>query len=100
MIRRPPRSTLFPYTTLFRSSSLQRLVVIELASAGGLLAILGVGSWLILPRGLRPLEHMATSARSLAGRKSTRVKSSHGYISDAGFCLQKKKTVSYTIHRR
>ena len=48
-------------------SSLQRLVVIELAAAGGLLAILGVGSWLILRRGLRPLEHMATSARSIAG---------------------------------
>src|SRR2546429_6601786 len=84
MIRRPPRSTLFPYTTLFRS---QRRV------APGVLAevhpkpgkeVLGadVGGEL--------LEH----ARALGvgeDRKSTRLNSSHGYISYAVFCLKKKK---------
>src|SRR2546422_3075623 len=74
MIRRPPRSTLFPYTTLFRS--------------------LGVG--LHHP----PPGHAARSRRAqgrpgtveLSGdRKSTRLNSSHGYISYAVFCLKKKK---------
>src|SRR3989304_2600689 len=67
MIRRPPRSTLFPYTTLFRSSANDY-----------------------------PLQHGsligASRARSSAraeDRKSTRLNSSHGYISYAGFCLKK-----------
>ena len=47
------------------TSSLERLVVIELVAAGVLLAVLAVGSWFLLRRGLRPLEHMATSARSI-----------------------------------
>src|SRR2546429_3892693 len=72
MIRRPPRSTLFPYTTLFRS--------------------------------LPPFEHMLRNAvvhgietpeervhRGKPDRKSTRLNSSHGYISYAVFCLKKKK---------
>src|ERR1017187_10380924 len=70
MIRRPPRSTLFPYTTLFRS---------------GL---------------LRAARHVPARDRSLLGtqefalprdRKSTRLNSSHRCISHAGFCLKKKK---------
>jgi two-component system, OmpR family, sensor kinase len=56
------------------TSSLNELVVIELASAGGLLVLLALGSWLILRRGLRPLERMATSARTIAaGDLSQRV---------------------------
>ena len=56
------------------SASLRRLIYIEVAAAGGLLAILGIGAWLILRRGLRPLEHMATSARGItAGDLSHRV---------------------------
>src|SRR2546429_3979328 len=69
MIRRPPRSTLFPYTTLFRSN---RCVAIEGAA--------GVGKSSLLARGLVQLED----------RKSTRLNSSHGYISYAVFCLKKK----------
>ena len=56
------------------TSSLNRLVLIEVAAAGGLLALVALGSWLILRRGLRPLERMATSARSItAGDLSQRV---------------------------
>src|SRR2546429_1847526 len=94
MIRRPPRSTLFPYTTLFRSE-------IHLESAPGE----GSTFWFTIP--LTPLSGVAelptTSRTSLSGlrvlvvddnrtkdRKSTRLNSSHGYISYAVFCLKKK----------
>src|SRR2546422_7160785 len=87
MIRRPPRSTLFPYTTLFRS---QR---------GGDRA--GAADWLgpVPPRAaaLQP----ARSRLACGDRKSTRLNSSHGYISYAVFCLKKKKkTQKYTIARQ
>ena len=60
-------------------SSLNHLVVIELASAGGLLVLLALGSWLILRRGLRPLERMATTARTIsAGDLSERVEPADG----------------------
>src|SRR2546422_7491348 len=84
MIRRPPRSTLFPYTTLFRS-------VIEFDPArapfqhdgkpGSILDVL-------LGHGIH-LEHACGG--NCADRKSTRLNSSHGYISYAVFCLKKKK---------
>src|SRR5256885_10950987 len=98
MIRRPPRSTLFPYTTLFRSSSLAVATL-------GVVATMALG-WLaaraLLPKE-PPLAHLfiagtlcATSvgitARVLKDldRKSTRLNSSHLVISYAVFCLQKK----------
>src|SRR6266436_8455889 len=76
MIRRPPRSTLFPYTTLFRS---RRRAVAALCQ----------------PR------HRAHSLWR-RDRKSTRLNSSHGYISYAVFCLKKKKknTHHQTIHKK
>src|SRR2546429_3549356 len=89
MIRRPPRSTLFPYTTLFRSAQLpggQRLRVD--------LRVLAVsGAHPALPPGrVAPGGHIArdVAAHDLADRKSTRLNSSHGYISYAVFCLKKK----------
>jgi two-component system OmpR family sensor kinase len=61
------------------TSSLNELVVIELAAGGGLLLVLALGSWLILRRGLRPLERMATSARTIAaGDLSLRVEPADG----------------------
>src|SRR2546422_4885854 len=72
MIRRPPRSTLFPYTTLFRSDRLVRLVASILRGATRRVAL--------------DDEHL----RELGDRKSTRLNSSHGYISYAVFCLNKK----------
>src|SRR2546422_3418931 len=89
MIRRPPRSTLFPYTTLFRSHTdrLTGHVVGEVEQQ------IQVGR-LPLPR-QDPLENLRGprgSYATLRDRKSTRLNSSHGYISYAVFCLKKKKT--------
>src|SRR2546422_4515376 len=84
MIRRPPRSTLFPYTTLFRSN------------AAPIARLTGARK----PR-LRDLDTFAwvmNSSRSSLDRKSTRLNSSHGYISYAVFCLKKKK--KNTTHYR
>src|SRR2546422_3929591 len=81
MIRRPPRSTLFPYTTLFRSElPLDDLLV---GHRGMTLEVNDCGGATQRCRGRR------TSARP--DRKSTRLNSSHGYISYAVFCLKKKK---------
>src|SRR2546422_6677895 len=87
MIRRPPRSTLFPYTTLFRSRWMMR-VAAEPALAG-------------LGKALRDLLRLhyrlrfdpagISAPEREADRKSTRLNSSHGYISYAVFCLKKKK---------
>src|SRR2546429_6825702 len=76
MIRRPPRSTLFPYTTLFRSNYKEVLRVS--CGVGGHIPVVvfsRLGEW----------DHY------LEDRKSTRLNSSHGYISYAVFCLKKKK---------
>src|SRR2546430_5633436 len=86
MIRRPPRSTLFPYTTLFRSSTLEapdrKLLQIVLAGQPELEAKL------VRPE-LRQL-NQRTGIRC-RDRKSTRLNSSHSQISYAVFCLKKKK---------
>src|SRR2546422_7464441 len=82
MIRRPPRSTLFPYTTLFRSLG-ERLDVLHVR--GGADRLLdGIDDALLDVDGRRAL---------VKDRKSTRLNSSHGYISYAVFCLKKKKTL-------
>src|SRR2546422_7879508 len=75
MIRRPPRSTLFPYTTLFRSAAVHRRVNTARERIRA-----------------RPAE------LPLGDRKSTRLNSSHGYISYAVFCLKKKKK-KYIQHK-
>src|SRR2546422_8322503 len=89
MIRRPPRSTLFPYTTLFRSRKgvehrPERLVAHGPALGPGLRATGG-----------RESTHGGVLEEPVADRdpdrKSTRLNSSHGYISYAVFCLKKKK---------
>src|SRR2546422_7768136 len=82
MIRRPPRSTLFPYTTLFRSQPVLRAA--HAGDGGGAAA-----------RG--PLRGGAQPRRP--DRKSTRLNSSHGYISYAVFCLKKKKKKPINVCR-
>src|SRR3712207_7474631 len=79
MIRRPPRSTLFPYTTLFRSG-LRQAVALQHDAAEGLLEAAHH-----LDRHGRP------AGDAQADRKSTRLNSSHANISYAVFCLKKKK---------
>src|SRR5258708_25808800 len=83
MIRRPPRSTLFPYTTLFRSHHL-----IHETDAIGLLGADHPSGQNELER--PPLPHKPR--QTLRDRKSTRLNSSHQIISYAVFCLKKKKT--------
>src|SRR2546422_6551479 len=104
MIRRPPRSTLFPYTTLFRSRSDLRLsrrrhhaVLSCVAGPPPLAAHPGAARAGGGPRGrrLRAGERAGRGVRRhIRDRKSTRLNSSHGYISYAVFCLKKKKTAS------
>src|SRR5687768_17663490 len=79
MLRRPPRSTLFPYTTLFRS--LPRRLVCE--------KLVAVQRYRYL---VQDRQGYLSKRRRLLDRKSTRLNSSHGYISYAVFCLKKKKT--------
>src|SRR2546422_8305374 len=81
MIRRPPRSTLFPYTTLFRSLPAVAAVEQQGQRARGAQA----------PHQRR---EMGEAADLAIDRKSTRLNSSHGYISYAVFCLKKKKKKS------
>src|SRR2546422_8543845 len=85
MIRRPPRSTLFPYTTLFRSPLLADLEV----NLPHLIKDLGKGERGKGKRKARAVEF--DPATNGTDRKSTRLNSSHGYISYAVFCLKKKK---------
>src|SRR5258708_21910521 len=84
MIRRPPRSTLFPYTTLFRSA-------IATGLCDGLQLGLNARAALIT-RGLAEMTRLglALGARTETDRKSTRLNSSHQIISYAVFCLKKK----------
>src|SRR5258708_20856023 len=99
MIRRPPRSTLFPYTTLFRSVILMR-VNLSL-NAGGMTKSSGAwatnrntlssGEILIVSTSA---EWIASMKRAFRDRKSTRLNSSHQIISYAVFCLKKKKNYS------
>src|SRR2546422_8051346 len=97
MIRRPPRSTLFPYTTLFRSSP-----AFWLSPPAGRLNV--PKSILIVDDSpqIRKLIRSYFDCETELDRKSTRLNSSHGYISYAVFCLKKKKknTTLYTVDKR
>src|SRR3712207_8725486 len=97
MIRRPPRSTLFPYTTLFRSKMILDPELVALAEVGGELA----GITVLLPDANQVLKRMRGRLLPFGiDRKSTRLNSSHANISYAVFCLKKKKNVSNIIHYR
>src|SRR3712207_6871959 len=93
MIRRPPRSTLFPYTTLFRSGRRLRVVldrehraVLELEAAVRA----------VEERDMRLLDMPRQAVEETQDRKSTRLNSSHANISYAVFCLKKK--IYYLLH--
>src|SRR2546430_9455353 len=89
MIRRPPRSTLFPYTTLFRSPGAPHSRA-EAAGAGG--GDAGADEQARGRRGAGVREGVRVVGGGAAGdRKSTRLNSSHSQISYAVFCLKKKK---------
>src|SRR2546421_4752817 len=87
MIRRPPRSTLFPYTTLFRSERVRPPVILPTCPHG---CVHGQGQHVVLPEVIE--ERLAGGGvHRLRDRKSTRLNSSHDQISYAVFCLKKKK---------
>src|SRR2546422_4199739 len=98
MIRRPPRSTLFPYTTLFRSVSAGRIsqnrtddghiVILDPTAEAVGQKHFSHGTYKLVGT----LQNRLTKTRD---RKSTRLNSSHGYISYAVFCLKKKKNSHY-----
>src|SRR3989449_8532781 len=95
MIRRPPRSTLFPYTTLFRSIDALELeieeTVIDLLATQQPMAR-DLRLLVAATKIANDLERVGDHAVNIAqDRKSTRLNSSHGYISYAVFCLKKKK---------
>src|SRR2546429_1640980 len=85
MIRRPPRSTLFPYTTLFRS-----LESLDLSPPLAFLSHQIYMSFCLPLLLMLALLHVCKLTYKYEDRKSTRLNSSHGYISYAVFCLKKK----------
>src|SRR5258708_9133585 len=100
MIRRPPRSTLFPYTTLFRSVSQESDAAVEIRLADADRVDGNI-------RGKQQLECVLVAVRVVLGvlsvrnqkkdRKSTRLNSSHQIISYAVFCLKKKKPATIIV---
>src|SRR3712207_7924789 len=89
MIRRPPRSTLFPYTTLFRSSSLNRSGASGFPPCGEDVILFHLS----LPLTLGFAHRKVLAVNRQQDRKSTRLNSSHANISYAVFCLKKKTTI-------
>src|SRR4051794_41734973 len=98
MIRPPPRSTLFPYTTLFRSNKYIDTAQYKEgdthpdAEPPAHISVEGGGK--------HPLQRCALAVRRLGDRKSTRLNSSHPSISYAVFCLKKKKNTSESNNRQ
>src|SRR5689334_23445449 len=97
MIRRPPRSTLFPYTTLFRSVG--KLLLLEQEPGG-----IARGGQVTVGEQCRPRLVKVTgedlSVRAEVDRKSTRLNSSHSSISYAVFCLKKKKNKKHNTSKK
>src|SRR5258708_11157606 len=101
MIRRPPRSTLFPYTTLFRSAGVSRSALFQQADRADLKKSarrrLGECGFTDHHRARR--QGKTRYAGTLhQDRKSTRLNSSHQIISYAVFCLKKKKVISISVY--
>src|SRR3712207_8589132 len=93
MIRRPPRSTLFPYTTLFRSPGTQADTSFLLRQALDGMAFLPFG--LLVDRWRWEVFSGQVPPERYKDRKSTRLNSSHANISYAVFCLKKKKIIQF-----
>src|SRR3712207_6862649 len=104
MIQRPPRSTLFPYTTLFRSDA-ERWTAVSPSDRQGrsrtvavtLPPDLGRYAATVAIASIAPVAFVAFALPS-ADRKSTRLNSSHANISYAVFCLKKKQNLTSSVH--
>src|SRR3712207_7657512 len=97
MIRRPPRSTLFPYTTLFRSAHLGQAAALAPTHDSHLHGPAGAVTH---QQGAAAVAAAAVLAAFLQDRKSTRLNSSHANISYAVFCLKKKKLTTLAAQHR
>src|SRR3712207_8830429 len=99
MIRRPPRSTLFPYTTLFRSLGIRYLTVYSFSAENWRRPAQEVSDLMgLLKRFVRhDLAELHANNIRVRDRKSTRLNSSHANISYAVFCLKKKKKYNINI---
>src|SRR3712207_8489399 len=99
MIRRPPRSTLFPYTTLFRSSSAEEAFYVKCDSENNDedSIDMGITNVDIGISVLKPAEFIVFRISHKRDRKSTRLNSSHANISYAVFCLKKKQKHMTTV---
>src|SRR5438132_2520715 len=95
MIPRPPRSTLFPYTTLFRSYSPMQAGLLTDSFTAARVSALAQDDW--RRRAVEFQEPNLSRNLALRDRKSTRLNSSHTVISYAVFCLKKKKKKKRTI---
>src|SRR5437660_7932640 len=98
MIRRPPRSTLFPYTTLFRSKlgvlRLTSSAVLFVGAEKGYFKEFGIEPEFVFFEAAQPIAvAIASGDLEVGDRKSTRLNSSHVAISYAVFCLKKKKQI-------
>src|SRR3712207_7034681 len=99
MIRRPPRSTLFPYTTLFRSAGpTPANGAAPPAAAPGAHTPRAAAGTPVSPAPVLPVVQTVNGVGP-QDRKSTRLNSSHANISYAVFCLKKKKKLSYISHQ-
>src|SRR5256886_3600214 len=96
MIRRPPRSTLFPYTTLFRSPYPHSEGLVKIWTRFTGIGLPNDQNWFSAPE-FRDLSEQNRSFSAISDRKSTRLNSSHSQISYAVFCLKKKKKITKTI---
>src|SRR3712207_7759997 len=101
MIRRPPRSTLFPYTTLFRSASINASEPAHTVAMDEDPFDSKMSLTILTVYGKSPCGIICFKERSARDRKSTRLNSSHANISYAVFCLKKKKTsISYIKYQQ
>src|SRR2546427_1660597 len=102
MIRRPPRSTLFPYTTLFRSLVVNdaRNHLLVTKERYDVIVSEPSNPWVAGAASLFTRDFFDLAARRSEDRKSTRLNSSHSQISYAVFCLKKKKNKEAPIHGR
>src|SRR3712207_7332689 len=94
MIRRPPRSTLFPYTTLFRSVTPGGKPIMFFT----ILALVDEGDEVLVPNPSFPIYESMVNFVGGRDRKSTRLNSSHANISYAVFCLKKKIHIFPILH--